>query len=60
MSLIVVFHNDGTGPDHDSNYNISTYINEEKIWSGRIEGHSRKDGWRELIIMLADQFKDDE
>ncbi len=58
MSLIVVFHNDGTGLEHDSNYDVTAYVNQSKIWSGRVEGHHRKDGWAELVTMLTDQFKD--
>ncbi len=56
MALIVVFHNDSTEEGETGNYNVMTYVNERKIWSGRVEGHDRRDGWKELFLMLADQF----
>jgi hypothetical protein len=54
--LIIQFHNDNTGDEQIGNYDVSTYINSERVWFGRIKGHERKD-WRDLIIMFAEQLK---
>lgn len=53
MALIVVFHNDNTGTPHTGHYNVTTLINEEVIWKGRIENFDRMMGWYGLIEALA-------
>lgn len=53
MALIIVFHNDSTGTDNVGNYNVSVYVNQRLIDTARVEGHERKDGWRELVKKLA-------
>lgn len=49
MSLYVVFTNDGKGTQESSNYTVRTYINDKKIWQGRVEGHDRSNGWMVLL-----------
>jgi hypothetical protein len=54
--LIVQFHNTGKGNEKVSNYDVAAYINETRIWFGKIEQHYRGD-FRDLIIDLAHQFE---
>jgi len=54
--LIATFHNDGTGSVETGNYDIQVFINYNKIYTGRVEGHERQD-FRDLIIQWADQLK---
>ena len=53
MSLILIFHNDGTGTDDSANYNVSIKVNSKEISSRRIEGHRRSDGWEELVRKIV-------
>jgi hypothetical protein len=54
MALILVFHNDGTGLDHDANYNVEIRINDRVIESGRLEHHVRSQGWAALVQRYLD------
>ena len=55
MSLILVFHNDGTGGESDANYNIRVLIGDgtaqgsRVIDGGRVTSHNRAEGWRRLV-----------
>ena len=55
MSLILVFHNDGTGGETDANYDVSVLVGDgtkkgsTEIARGRVEGHDRSCGWRALV-----------
>ena len=55
MSLILVFHNDGTGHESAANYNVrvmiggGTVANSRTIATGRVSGHSRPEGWEVLV-----------
>jgi hypothetical protein len=51
--LIVVAHNDGTGSDHDANYNVEIRINDIVIASGYLMHHDRNSGWRGLLRQIA-------
>ena len=53
MSLIVVFHNDGTGDDTIAHYNVEVRINTRVLWQGRIRRHRRALGWQDLLHRLA-------
>jgi len=55
--LILLIHNDSTGPDHDANYDYEVRVNTETIARGRIVGHNRADGWQNLVAMLVEQSK---
>lgn len=55
VSLIVVFHNDGTGDTRTGNYDVTVYLNDTALWVGRVEGHQRGD-WRDLVCQLSDQI----
>lgn len=55
MSLIIVFHNDGTGTDDVGNYNVTVYVNQRVIDITRVEGHERKDNWRKLVRKLTEK-----
>lgn len=50
MSLILIFHNDGTGlwPDV-GNYNVKVMVNQRMIAQGRVENHQRNEGWEKLV-----------
>ena len=59
VALIVVIHNDATGDDEHSNYDVSVRVTItptrlKTIWSGRVEGHRRGDGWPALLRQLAE------
>ena len=61
MSLILVFHNDGTGGQEDANYDVQVLIGDgttngsRAIAAGRVEGHDRATGWVELVSTFLDQ-----
>lgn len=57
--LIITFHNDGTGDVIEGNYDYSVYINKDLIYTGRLEGHNRLDGWQDLIHILSNKIKED-
>lgn len=64
MALIVVFHNDGTGPDQAANYDVTVYVGDgslksRRIYDGRVEGHDRQIGWEALVKRLADVLEPD-
>lgn len=51
--LIVLLHNESNlAPVSD--YRGQVRINDRVIWEGRVEGHTREDGWPALLRMLAD------
>lgn len=55
MSLILIFHNDGTGGQHDANYDVEVLIGDgtvdgsRTLSSGRVEGHDRAQEWDVLV-----------
>jgi len=51
--LIATFQNLGTNMDNVADYAVTVYINKDVIWKGRVEGHERRLGWRELLRQLA-------
>jgi hypothetical protein len=53
IMLIIKIHNDSTGTNESANYNYNGYINKRCIFSGRIEGHDRKQGWIKLLHRLV-------
>lgn len=65
MSLILVFHNDGTGTIESDigNYNVQVFIGDgtpqgsRTISAGRVEGHPRSDGWEVLVQKYLDKLK---
>ena len=52
--LTITFHNDGTGSVEVGNYDYCVYVNDMIIQSGRVEGHNRREGWKELVRHFAD------
>lgn len=56
MSLILVFHNDGTGIEEASNYDVEVLIGDgtragsRSLWKARVEGHDRSQPWWELVL----------
>jgi hypothetical protein len=36
-----------------SNYEYIVMVNAEKIAEGRVNGHTRKDGWAKLLELIA-------
>ncbi len=51
--LIVKIQNDGTGTKDIGNYRYQVLVNETVIESGDIKGHSRRNGWRQLLLDLV-------
>lgn len=51
--LTVTFHNDGTGNADIGNYDVTVAVNDEIIWTGRVEGHYRPYGWLELVDRMV-------
>jgi hypothetical protein len=51
--LLITCHNDLTGRDPLGNYDIVVRVNTKVIWTGRVEGHNRDDGWVALIKQIA-------
>ena len=41
------------GPDDSANYDWSARVNHELIDRGRVGGHDRSKGWRDLVRMIA-------
>ena len=54
--LHIRLYNDGTGDEDTGHYNYQVNINYDTVGKGRIEGHNRQDGWRILVIKLAEQI----
>ena len=60
MSLILVFHNDGTGHDTVGNYNVRVMIGDgtvehtRDIAGGRVLNHDRLSGWEPLVRHFLD------
>lgn len=55
--LTIRLLNDGTGPHDAANYQVTVLVNLTIIWTGRVEGHNRADGWPALVSkMLRDNF----
>lgn len=52
--LILLIQNDGTGTDQAANYTYEVRVNYHVIERGRVEGHNRKDGWRELVRLILE------
>lgn len=63
MSLILVFHNDGTGKQTDANYNVRVMVGDgtlqgtRDIDGGRVVGHNRGDGWDMLVAQFLRERK---
>ena len=58
--LIITFHNDSTGNTELAHYDVQVLITEtptqlRPIWTGRIEGHHRGDGWKQLLVRLVEE-----
>ena len=53
--LIVTIQNDGSGDIDTGNYDCKVYVNKCLIASGRVEDHKRADGWRDLLIDVANR-----
>jgi hypothetical protein len=51
--LIVLIHNDSTGTDEKANYNVEVRANYQTIFTTRIEGHNRKNGWAALLARVV-------
>lgn len=51
--LIVLVHNDSTGTEEAANYDVEVRINERTIWTGRVDGHHRANGWPRLLEKIA-------
>ena len=58
MMLRLAIINDGLGTDENASYEYRVYVNYELIDTGRVEGHNRKDGWRALVGMIAEEAVD--
>ena len=54
--LQILIHNDGTGTEEFGNYDYKILINKTVMDSGRIEYYKRKNGWKELICILAEEL----
>lgn len=52
--LTIQILNDGTGTEECSNYTYDVFVNRDKIESGDIRGHNRKDGWRNLLKLMVE------
>lgn len=51
--LTIYIHNDSTGTNDKANYDYIVYINNHEIDRGRITGHNRDDGYKELLKMIV-------
>lgn len=49
MALVVVFRNDGTGDLETGNYDVGVFLNESRLYKGRVEKHKRSTGWQGLV-----------
>ncbi len=47
--LTLYIFNDTTGNEDIGNYNYLVTVNSNMIASGHIDGHYRKNGWKELV-----------
>ena len=54
MALILIFHNDSTGPDTAANYTVTVQVNSRVIAEGRVEGHDRSHSWPVLVQKFLD------
>ena len=48
--------NDLSGNDSEGNYRYLVYLNERVLFKGKIKGHSRGSGYRNLLSMLGEEF----
>lgn len=58
--LIVKIHNDGTGSSKVANYDVEVLVTVapqklKTIAAGRVENHTRHDGWRKLLHRATDE-----
>jgi len=53
----IKLHNDGTGDKATGNYDVEVLINNAIVWRGRVEGHNRATGWRQLVEDLSDVLR---
>lgn len=51
--LLVRMIREREGSDENSSYEVRVYINDRRIWMGRVTNHHRMDGWAILLIKLA-------
>ena len=52
--LQILIHNDGTGTNEKANYVWKVDVNGIQIATGRVFGHNRSTGWRQLLRELID------
>lgn len=55
--LILKIVNDATGTNTDANYRYQVLVNDTVIESGKVSGHDRRKGWRNLVEMLVDKSR---
>lgn len=36
-----------------ADYDVKVRVNEKVIWSGKVSGHLREDGWTQLVRRIA-------
>jgi hypothetical protein len=51
--LIIKIHNDGTGTNESANYTYGVFVNDRRIFRGRIIEHNRNHGWISLLCQLV-------
>jgi hypothetical protein len=56
--LIIKFVNDLTGDEVTGNYDWVVIVNGMVVEKGKIEGHHRPEGWRELIRRLINKGRE--
>lgn len=49
-----------TGKDRLADYRARVLVNETPIWTGKVLGHDRDNGWTELVRMIANQAEREE
>ena len=52
--LSIRFVNDKSGDKNIGNYSVGVFVNDTRIWAGRIVGHKRESGWRGLVNKLVE------
>ena len=66
MALILVFHNDqqdGKPLRDNASYDVRVLVGDggprsKVIATGRVEGHSRSDGWKALVLQYLNQGRE--
>jgi hypothetical protein len=54
MLTITAINITGLFDNRPCDYEVDVRVNDQVIWDGIVKGHTRKDGWPDLLRRIAD------